>query len=194
MLKDFEGLPKRVPAPGLGPLSPEGCIQHHTVMVYCVVQCPCLSCPTGQASLARDGGDSRRYSVTNSLGLVRVVTAVVVSVTEQVHGDTVTIPALELLSLAVEARLGGTVGLVRAVTAVLSGVTAPALQDTELAVPAEDLTSRAGDVTVSLVRAVMTVLLAVTEPVVQHTHPFTAGPPAVRADLGWAGGRLVTPV
>ena len=132
--------------------------------------------------------------MTNSLGLVRVIAAVIVPVTEQVHGHTVTVLALELLNLTLEARLGGTVRLVRAVIAVLPGVTAPALQDTELAVLAEDLTSRAGDVTVGLVRAVMAVLLAVTEPVVQHTHPFTAGPPAVRADLGWAGGRLVTPV
>ena len=89
--------------------------------------------------------------MTNSLGLVRVVTAVIISVTEQVQANTDTILALELLSLAVEAGLGGTVGLVRAVIAVLSGVTEPALLDTELAVPAENLTPRTGDVTVSLV-------------------------------------------
>ena len=132
--------------------------------------------------------------MTNSLGLVRVIAAVIVPVTEQVHGHTVTVLALELLNLTLEARLGGTVRLVRAVIAVLSGVTAPALQDTELAVPAENLTSRAGEVAVSLVRPVLAVLLAVTEPVVQHTEPVTAGSPAVRADQGRTGGRLVTAV
>ena len=55
--------------------------------------------------------------MTNSLGLVRVVSTVVISVTEQVQGNTVTIPALELLSLTVVAGLGWTVSLVRAVIA-----------------------------------------------------------------------------
>ena len=132
--------------------------------------------------------------MTNFLRLVRVITAVIISVTEQVQGNTVTSPALELLRLAVEADLGGTVGLVGAVIAVLCRVTEPALLDTELAVPAEDLTTRTGDVTVSLVRAVMAVLISITEPVLQYTDPVTAGSPSLRTHPGGTEVWLVTPV
>ena len=131
--------------------------------------------------------------MTNSLGLVRVVTAVIISVTEQVQANTVTIPALELLSLTVVAGLGWAVSLVRAVIAVHSGVTEPALMDTELSVIAQHLTSGAAHIAVLLIRAVKTVILPVTDPKVPDTHTITALSLLSRADLGGAGG-LVTVV
>ena len=111
--------------------------------------------------------------VATSLGLVRVIAAVIVPVTEQVAGHTVTVVALELLRCALEARLSGTVRLVRAVMAVFLAITEPVVQQAQAITAGSPALITSSGWTGGLITAVRAVEVTVAEPGGRDTYPVT---------------------